>query len=405
MRRLALAVVMVLAVAGRARAQPQSVDPSALPTYEDIAPIVDLYTFGVGPEVFEKFGHAALCLTYPSKQPICFNYGVTNFEEPAKLVWGFMRSKQKFWVEPTYLRDMQRFYTREDRDIFRQRLPLTDDQARQIAAKLWSDIRPENRYYIYHHFKDNCTTRLRDMIDNAVGGKLRGDDSDKRVALSFRGFGRRGMSEYVPLIGVSDFITGRELDYYPTQWEAMFHPEVLREQVALKLGVEPEPVYQRRGPPFATDGPSGRWVVVLIGILLTVPLVLVRWRGLARERLAIAVAAFPLMLFGVLLWLIFAFVTIEWVRWNEVMLMYLPTDVALPFLSPAKRRRYAQIRVAMVALASALAAIGVFRQPIWVPAFVAFLPLSVLAFDLPPAKVRVEAKAPAARKLKPAKAS
>jgi hypothetical protein len=350
-------------------------------------PKVHLYTLGVGDEVFEKFGHAALCLEYERKHPICFNYGVTNFEEPGKLIWGFMRSKQKFWVEPTYLNQMMYVYSSKDRDIWRQTLPLSDEQARAIADDLWTDIRPENKFYIYHHFDDNCTTRLRDKIDRVTGGKLK-EDSDHEVALSFRGFGRRGMSEFVPLIAVSDFITGRELDVYPTQWEAMFHPDVLREQVAEKLGVEPELVYARKGPPFATDGPTGRWVIVLISILLTAPLVLVRWRGWRRERLALVVAAFPLMFFGVLLWLIFAFVTIEWVRWNEVMLLYLPTDVAIPFLSPARRQRYAQGRLALVVLASGLAAIGVLRQPIWVPALVAFLPLAVLAFELPPPGAR-----------------
>ncbi len=383
--RVGLAVLVLAVAAGTARAQPQSVDPSQLPSYEDAVPRVDLYTFGIGPEVFEKFGHAALCLTYPAKQTICFNYGVTNFAEPGKLVWGFMRAKQKFWVEPTYLGAMVQFYKHEDRDIFRQTLPLDDDQARAIADTLWFDIRPENRYYVYHHFEDNCTTRLRDKIDNVTNGKLRAD-SDGRVPLSFRGYGRRGMAQYVPLIGVSDFITGRNLDYYPTIWESMFHPLELRDQVEQKLGVEPVVVYARRGPPFPTDGPSGRWVVVVVSILLTLPLVLVRWRGLRRERLAVVVAAIPLMFWGVLLWLIFVFVTIDWVRWNEVMLMYVPTDVAIPWLSPARRRRYAQIRVAMVVLASGLGAIGVLHQPLGLPAFCAFLPLAVLAFDLPPAK-------------------
>ncbi len=397
-----LGVLAVCFAAGVAHAQPQSVDPRSLPQYEGV-PKVDLYSFGVGPEIFEKFGHTALCLTYARNTrgdwpTICFNYGVTNFHDPAALVWGFMRAEQKFWVEPTPLSHMQRFYEAEDRDIFRQRLPLSDEEALQIADKLWFDIRPENRYYIYHHFKDNCTTRLRDMIDKATdartpepGGLLRKDSND-RVPLSFRGYGRRGMSEFTAIIGISDFITGRNLDYYPTVWESMFHPLELRDMVESRLGVTPEVIYKRRGPPFAESGPTRRWVIVLISILLTLPLVLVRLRGWKRERLAIAVAALPLMFWGVLLWLIFAFVTIDWVRWNEVMVMYVPTDLAIPWLSPKRRQRYAQVRVAMVAVASLLAAVGVFKQPIWVPVFVAFLPLAVLAFDLPPANVRVEAK-------------
>jgi hypothetical protein len=400
-RRLAVSALVLLAVcaaSGTARAQPQSIDLSEVyfcNSPQVTTPTVDLYTFGVGPAIFEKFGHAALCVSYPPERPspICFNYGATNFEEPAKLVWGFMRATQKFWVEPTPYIVMKRFYQHEDRDIFRQTLPLDDQAARDLTAGLCHDLLPENKDYVYHHFEDNCTTRLRDKIDRATGGKLR-EGSDHRVALSLRGYGRRGMSEFVPLIAISDFITGRDLDYYPTQWEAMFHPEVLREQVALKLGVEPELVSPRHGPPFPTDGPSGRWVVVLVSFLLAVPLVLVRLRGWRRERLAIAVAAIPLMLWGVALWLIFAFVSINWIRWNEVMVMYLPLDLAIPFLSAVRLRKYAQVRVAMVALASGLAAIGVFRQPLWVPAICAFVPLGILAFDLPPPRVRAVPSSP-----------
>ena len=38
-------------------------------------------------------------------------------------------------------------------------------------AKLLADnVLPENRDYLYHHYNDNCVTRLRDMIDTALGG-------------------------------------------------------------------------------------------------------------------------------------------------------------------------------------------------------------------------------------------
>ena len=54
-------------------------------------------------------------------------------------------------------------YTAADRTIWVQRLPLTDAQAVTLAARLEHDARPENREYLYDHFMDNCTTRLRDI--------------------------------------------------------------------------------------------------------------------------------------------------------------------------------------------------------------------------------------------------
>ena len=77
--------------------------------------------------------------------------------------------------------------------MWSQKLDLLPEQARKIEARLWSDIKEENRYYIYHHFDDNCTTRLRDMIDEATGGKLR-EGSGGAHPLTFRQFGASGLA-------------------------------------------------------------------------------------------------------------------------------------------------------------------------------------------------------------------
>ena len=42
------------------------------------------------------------------------------------------------------------------------------DGTRAIEAKLWATSTTTQRYYYYDHFFDNCTTRLRDMIDDAT---------------------------------------------------------------------------------------------------------------------------------------------------------------------------------------------------------------------------------------------
>jgi hypothetical protein len=390
MSRALIALALLVATTATAAAQPQRMSIDVQPETAS-PPTVYLYSFGLGDVVFEKFGHSALCLEYAEldrrdpRQFVCFNYGVTDFSDPTAVIWGFLRSNQKFWVEPVPQREILHYYSRfEDRTVWSQQLDLLPEQARTIEARLWSDIKEENRYYIYHHFDDNCTTRLRDMIDEATGGKLR-EGSGGKHPLTFRQFGASGLAEYELLIAVSDFITGRRLDRHPTMWEAMFHPDELRLAVEDKLGAPAIVLSERKGPPHKRSGPSGRGWVVLISLLLTAPLALVRWRGM-RERAALVVASLPLVFFGLALWAIFFIITIDWVRWNEAMLLFVPTDVVLPFLAPGRRRRYAQVRVGMVVLVSLLGVIGVFKQPLFVPALVAFLPLALIAFDLPPSR-------------------
>jgi hypothetical protein len=370
---------------GAAHGQPAGLAPGELAggAIEAEPPAIDVLTFGVGARIFEKFGHAAICLRYhePRHPTVCFNYGVTNFSAGAIMVWDFLRSQQKFWVEPTLFHTMFRFYQREDRDIWLQTLPVAGEQARAIEAKLWSDIREDNRYYNYDHFYDNCTTRLRDMIDRASGGALRAGN-DAPYPLTFRELGRRGLAGMPILLVLVDLMIGRQTDDRPTVWQAMFHPDVLRQQIAAKLGVEPRLLYKRRGPVFPVDGPSGRIELIALALGFTLPLVLAQWRR-RFEAAALAWATLWLVALGAIVWGPAIVSSIPGVRWNEAVLVAMPLDLALPFLPAAPRRRYALARIGLVALCSLLAAIGVFHQPLWVVCLAVFPPLLAIALDVP----------------------
>lgn len=348
-------------------------------------PQVALITIGRGALIFEKFGHTALCLDYaePERDTVCFNYGTTDFSAPPQtLIWNFIRGVQKFFVEPVPLGGMVRFYQREDRSMWRQDLPLSPEQARAVETSLLHDLEPANRFYVYDHFANNCTTKLRDIIDHAAGGALR-VGTGGRFKMTFRQMGIRGMAELPPLIAFGDFGVGRALDRYPTLWEAMFHPYVLREEVRLKFGAEPQIIYERRGPPIPEDGPTGRVWSLLIGLTFAVPLLLARLAG-RGERAAVALAAFPVALVGLIIWTAAIVSQIPGLRWNEAVFLYTPFDIVLPFLAVAARRRYARVRLGMVVVASLLRAVGIFRQPLWVPITIVFVIFGLCAAEQVP---------------------
>ena len=380
MIRLALALIVL--ACGVAHAQPTPLLPSQIfpGPVEDEPPDIELITFGVGDLIFEKFGHAAICLRYhdPEYVPVCFNYGATDFHAGSILIWRFLRSEQIFWVEPEAMGSIVGFYTYEDRDIWVQTLPLDGTQKRAIEAKLWSDYDEKNRFYVYDHFFDNCTTRIRDIIDNATLGKLRANTSEP-YPLTFRQLGARGLASAEPLVALSDFVLGRQLDEHPTLWEAMFHPEVLRREVTQRYGVEPKLIYKRNGPEFPHQGGTGRWLFLLLIAVFTLPLVIARWKQ-RFERAALAWAMLYPGLWGLIIWILVALSSIPGVRWNEAVFVLVPFDLALPFLGDTKRRKYARIRVVMLLGLSALCAIGILHQPLWVPILTAIVPLAVVGF-------------------------
>jgi hypothetical protein len=379
-KRLALALIVL--ACGVAHAQPESLLPSQIfpGPVEDVPPDIDLITFGVGDRIFEKFGHAAICLRYhnPDYVPICFNYGATNFNAGSILIWRFLRSDQTFWVEPEALGSLVGFYTYEDRDIWVQTLPLDGTQQRAIEAKLWDDYDEKNRFYIYDHFFDNCTTRIRDIIDHATGGKLSANTGEP-YPLTFRQLGARGLASAEPLVALTDFVAGRQVDDHPTLWEAMFHPEVLRREVTVRYGVEPKLIYKRNGPEFPHQGGTGRWLFLLFIAVFTLPLVLARWKQ-RFERGAIAWAMLYPGTWGLIIWILVVLSSIPALRWNEAVLVLVPFDLALPFLGDLRRRRYARVRVVILLGLSVLCAIGILHQPLWIPILTAIVPLAVVGF-------------------------
>ena len=376
---IAIAVATLTASSRDVRAQPTPVDLATLPTSTE-PPDVVLFTFGPGERIFERFGHAALCLRYGADdaRAVCFNYGVTDFDSGWGLTWSFLRGTQRFWVDPENWGTMIGFYEREDRDIWRQDLALTPTQRRAVETALHRGLEPANREYDYDHFFDNCTTRLRDVIDAAVDGKLRAGATGD-YPLSFRQIGHRGLVVVPALYALADFVVGRTIDATPTAWQAMFYPDVLRHQVAVELGAPPVLVNARKGPPFPTEGTTGRLAMFLLGLGCALPIGLARWRR-RFERVALGWTTFYLGLWGLVIWTLVAMSSIPALRWNEAVLVLVPLDLALPLFSVTGRRRYARIRIACLLAVSALAAIGVLHQPLFVPISWALVPLAIIAF-------------------------
>ncbi|MGZ3407355.1 MAG: lipoprotein N-acyltransferase Lnb domain-containing protein, partial [Polyangia bacterium] len=131
---------------------------SALPSVARAAPMIDVYTMGVGDELFSAFGHAAICVTDgEAPRGRCYNYGTADFTTPVPLTWNFIRGRALFWVSTTDVPHMLHYYASVGRAVWRQTLLLTSDEATRVAVALDASAQEGTKYYRYHHFNDNCT--------------------------------------------------------------------------------------------------------------------------------------------------------------------------------------------------------------------------------------------------------
>jgi hypothetical protein len=400
-----LAAVMLVLAATVARAQPVPASGSGSAA-TDVAtaneyPRIYLFTMGIGSLIWERHGHIAMCVEYEGREPDCYNYGIGDFRDPVKMGWGFFRGAQSFWAGKLPFSQMMAVYFEFHRTIWKQLLPLTADQKQQVIVKLESDILEQNRYYAYDHFGDNCTTRIRDIIDNATGGALK-SMTDGTNGETYRDLARDGFyGMRVPLI-ITDIAMGRTTDRVPTYWERMFLPQYLREAVQQRWGIKPIPIYIRpecaaeihsarqenrepdpscieRGIPTVVDPPSGRVWLALILLVVSLPVVLTRrWGHLQRTGLALSIM--PYVLVGAILLFIAIISPLPYVKWNETVLVWFPFDLAVLFLGPVRRVKYAKGRVAMLALVALLMLVNVLKQPLWPELIAPLVAMLAVAF-------------------------
>lgn len=319
------------------------------------APVVELYTMGPGEDLFSTFGHAAICVR-DGRTPAgrCFNYGTTDFSTPLPLTWDFIRGRARFWVSVVDLPTMLHFYRRADRTIWRQVLPLDGARAAKLAAALEASTDERVKFYRYHHFLDNCTTRIRDIVDAATEGALSRASRDR--GRTFREWARDGFAGTWPLLAVTELLLGRPADQRTDSWAAMFLPSELRVEVAARLGAKPEVVYARRGPPPSGSTRLGHLAFALFGLALAGVLLGAAYaprspRGRdAGFRVGLTLVGLALGLVGVVLWSLAVLSTFPELRRNEALAAFWPTDLLLPLLPWRWLRAYAAARLAVAAL-------------------------------------------------------
>lgn len=192
---------------------------------------VSLITYGPGETYWERFGHDAIEVRdNASGEAINFNYGVFDFNE-ANFFLNFARGRMHYLMDAAPSDLDERFYVESGRSITRQPLALTAEQASALRDFLLWNLRPENAGYNYDYYADNCTTRVRDALNAALGGVLKTQLGTRAGGMTYRQQTDRLMSAQPWLMLVMDLGLGPYADQPLSAWQESFLPEVLQTQL------------------------------------------------------------------------------------------------------------------------------------------------------------------------------
>ncbi|MGI8401867.1 MAG: DUF4105 domain-containing protein [Gemmatimonadaceae bacterium] len=183
-----------------------------------------LLTFGMGDEVWERFGHNAIWIKDRTHgTDTTYNWGMFDFNQPGFLR-RFLTGDTRYWMEGIDLDVMLRYYKQNNRSILAQELNLTPAQRLSLQQYVQLNERPENKFYRYDYYRDNCSTRLRDALDHAVGGQLQTSTVTRQTSGSYRSHTLRLLGSDIPMYTGGNLALGHPADRRLSIWEEMFLP-------------------------------------------------------------------------------------------------------------------------------------------------------------------------------------
>jgi hypothetical protein len=189
------------------------------------APDISILTFGPGQLYWERFGHNAI-LVRQGDDAVAYNYGIFDFTEE-NFFLNFARGHMTYRMGADSLYSDLRLYEYEGRWVIRQHLDLTAPQRIALRDFLEWNARPENTHYRYDYFTSNCSTRVRDALDRALGGALRPQLERRMSTATYRSDAVRLISPDLWWALGMDSALGPSADHTMNLWQQSFVPMAL----------------------------------------------------------------------------------------------------------------------------------------------------------------------------------
>jgi hypothetical protein len=240
---------------------------------------------GPGDELYFWWGHIALIIEDSATgQSSFYDWGVFSFDRDDFFVdFAFGRLFYMAAVSPSSYNYGE--YIKTNRDITLYTLNLSPEKKAAIKALADDNIKPQNRTYQYHHFYNNCATRIRDILDIAVDGQFKDALGEAPGRYTLRQHVRRH-TWFSPFYDwILNFWMGQDIDVPLTVWQEMFLPAEIGSRIASfsytdedgaaqELVSAVEVVNKAVNRPAVLDVPRKQWPRELVlGVLLAALLV------------------------------------------------------------------------------------------------------------------------------------
>lgn len=189
---------------------------------------ISVLTCAPGTELYATFGHSAVRIIDSARRTdFVFNWGTFDVDEP-DFYLKFMRGKLPYYLSVEKFPDFLYEYEYEHRSVTEQLLNIDCDEKNKILQSLALNLQGNNKFYKYDFLFDNCTTRIRDLLQKDLSGFAVTKDVTA-AGTTFRNMLHNYLDkggEPWSKLGI-DILLGAVIDRTVTRNESLFLPEFL----------------------------------------------------------------------------------------------------------------------------------------------------------------------------------
>ena len=183
-----------------------------------------LLTMGPGDQVWEKFGHNAIWVhDEATHTDSAYHWGLFDFADK-DFIPRFIQGRMRYAMGSFGFDETIDAYRRTNRTVWAQRLNLSPVERQRLQDFVKWNVLPENRYYRYDYFRDNCSTRVRDALDAALGGSIKRAATGVASNTTYRFHTSRLTQDDWPVFTGTMMGLGQPTDREIDAWEEMFLP-------------------------------------------------------------------------------------------------------------------------------------------------------------------------------------
>jgi hypothetical protein len=191
-----------------------------------------LLTCAPGIETYSIYGHSAIRIVIPGKHlDTVYNWGVFDFDTP-NFVWKFAKGRLDYMVIAEPLNGFLQEYFFEKRSVYSQKINIDPNETHKLIGLINENLKPENVKYRYDFFYDDCTTRIRDLLEKSIGEKLKYPPPESGKIPTFRDMIGKYQNPYPWLKFGVDLLIGSTADKKAVFRDRMFLPIDMKDELS-----------------------------------------------------------------------------------------------------------------------------------------------------------------------------